>query len=183
LEYLDTAVREWYPPIGGEYTEKEAEMAGKLRKLTKDQAEECVRLYDAGLSIGDIAGYFDVTRQAMWDLLRRRTTMRSQRQTGKDNHFYRGGKSADARAQNLAEVALRKGILEKSSACEACGDSGCMKDGRSKVQAHHDDYNKPLDVRWLCQKCHHVWHIKNKAKRKEAQKELPAVDVICGGFP
>jgi ribosomal protein S27AE len=33
--------------------------------------------------------------------------------------------------------------------CEVCGNL--------KAQAHHDDYSKPLQVRWLCQK-HHTEH-------------------------
>lgn len=50
--------------------------------------------------------------------------------------------------------AIKKGLLEKRP-CENCGD---------KVsEAHHDDYNKPLEVRWLCKKCHMEWHRLNKA--------------------
>ncbi|MFC3331681.1 hypothetical protein ACFOEM_04310 [Paenalcaligenes hominis] len=33
--------------------------------------------------------------------------------------------------------------------CEVCG--------KSKVDAHHDDYSKPLEVRWLCRE-HHMQH-------------------------
>ena len=144
---------------------------GKLRKLTPEQAEESVRLYDQGLSCGQIGAYFGVSRQSMWDLLRRRTTMRSRLRYGKDNHFYRGGTTADDKAQNLLEQALEDGIIERHYICEACGDSGAFVDGRNKVQAHHDDYNKPLTVRWLCQKCHHEWHKEHRAKEKATSEE------------
>ena len=161
----------------------EIQMAGKLKKLTPEQADECVRLYESGLSLGDVAGYFGVSRQAMWDLLRRRTTMRPQLRRGKDNHFYRGGEHQDEAAQNLVWKAIKCGVLVPKP-CESCGEAGTFRDGRNKVQAHHDDYNKPLDVRWLCQKCHHEWHKTNTPKRKEVMVEAsPQVDLIAGGFP
>ena len=33
----------------------------------------------------------------------------------------------------------------------------CEKCGASPTHAHHDDYSKPLDVRWLCP-VHHAEH-------------------------
>lgn len=177
----ETYVEEWYRPR----TQMEAYMAGKLKKLTPEQAEECVLMYQSGLSLSPIADYFNVSRQAMWDLLRRRIELRPQKRTGADNHFYRGGSTEDDHAQNMVEYAIRQGVLVRPSRCEQCGDSGAMKDGRTRIQAHHCDYNKPLEVKWLCQKCHHMWHQTNTAKRKEVVTELSEVqvDVICGGFP
>ena len=141
-------------------------------------------LYEAGLSVQDIADFYGVTRQAMWKILKRRgAEMRSNLRNGEDNHFHRGGETADDHAQNVCEVAVRKGILSPEP-CEVCGDHGKFKDGRRKVQAHHDDYNKPLEVRWLCQKCHHEWHKHNQAKRKEVMPcEAPQIDLLTGGFP
>lgn len=53
------------------------------------------------------------------------------------------------KAHNAVSNAIRDGRLIRQP-CEACGNA--------KSQAHHDDYNKPLDVRWLCFKCHRAYH-------------------------
>lgn len=45
-------------------------------------------------------------------------------------------------------LALKKGTLVKMP-CEICGSI-------EKIQAHHEDYSKPLDIVWLCIK-HHRW--------------------------
>jgi ribosomal protein S27AE len=50
---------------------------------------------------------------------------------------------------------VREGKLVKQP-CEVCG--------KKKVQAHHDDYSKPLLVRWLCTKHHAEHHRKDSAK-------------------
>ena len=34
----------------------------------------------------------------------------------------------------------------------------CIKCGEQKSLAHHEDYDKPLDVMWLCQPCHKQRH-------------------------
>lgn len=41
--------------------------------------------------------------------------------------------------------ALKTGKLTRQP-CEGCGSA--------EVTAHHEDYAKPLDVRWLCRQCH-----------------------------
>lgn len=66
------------------------------------------------------------------------------------------------KAQVLAGNAIRDGRLAKQP-CEVCGNS--------KAQAHHDDYGKPLDVRWLCTKHHAEWHKHNTPKCPEQGRE------------
>lgn len=40
------------------------------------------------------------------------------------------------------------------SICEKCKSD-------TKVEAHHHDYNLPLEVTFLCKACHEEWHINN----------------------
>ena len=183
--YLDMYAQTCDTP--GEWLEdatREVEMGrgGWFRKLTQEQVDECVRMYERGMSCAPIAEYFGVTRGSMWQLLKSRVKMRSRERFGADNHFHRGT-SDDDRAQNMVEKAIKRGALNNPGVCESCSASYRFKDGRTAIQAHHDDYNKPLDVRWLCQKCHHEWHKHNTAVPKEVQAEAPQIDVICGGFP
>lgn len=56
------------------------------------------------------------------------------------------------RAHELVAHAVRIGSLVRQP-CEVCGE-------KSDV-AHHDDYAKPLDVRWLCASDHRKWHAEN----------------------
>lgn len=134
-------------------------------KLSPAVIIDAIALYERGLSLAEVGAFVGVTRQALWDMFRRRNVpMRPQQRFGRSNHFYRGTRAKD-RAQNLAERALSKGLLVRPVTCEACGCSPRpFKDGRSAIQAHHDDYTQPLAVRWLCQQCHHRWHRTHQAK-------------------
>lgn len=57
------------------------------------------------------------------------------------------------RAVNMVNNAIRSKKLFKEP-CEICGT-------RKAVHAHHDDYAKPLNVRWLCAAHHRQWHMEN----------------------
>jgi hypothetical protein len=55
--------------------------------------------------------------------------------------------------QGVADIvnkALRTGALVRQP-CEVCGNP--------KTDGHHDDYAKPLAVRWLCRSHHRQHHI------------------------
>lgn len=60
---------------------------------------------------------------------------------------------AFARLQVLR--AVKRGDLVKPSECSECG---CGPLDRRKIQGHHPDYDKPLEVEWLCQDCHYDKH-------------------------
>ena len=60
---------------------------------------------------------------------------------------------AKYKAKNMVNNAVRDGRLSKEP-CSECGTT-------ERIHAHHDDYAKPLNVRWLCAAHHHQWHAKN----------------------
>ena len=62
---------------------------------------------------------------------------------------YRKARPLEKRkATNLTSAAIHDGRLIKQP-CVVCGERA--------VEAHHDDYSKPLEVRWLCRR-HHLEH-------------------------
>jgi len=76
--------------------------------------------------------------------------------------FYVNNKEARhvLKAHNLVKEALKYGRLIKAP-CERCGTT-------EKVEAHHDDYDKPLEVRWLCF-THHREHHRFISRRLKGQ--------------
>jgi len=64
-----------------------------------------------------------------------------------------------AAAQKTFNEAVRRGRLVRPETCETCRQKPPRNRlGRSSIQGHHDDYSKPLEVRWLCQPCHNRHH-------------------------
>lgn len=63
-------------------------------------------------------------------------------------------KTVKGRARTLLGSAVNHGNIIKPSHCSCCG-----REARGRaLQGHHDDYTKPLDVRWLCSQCHSRAH-------------------------
>jgi hypothetical protein len=71
--------------------------------------------------------------------------------------------------RQLVAHAFKLGILVRKP-CEICG--------REDADAHHDDYAKPLEVRFLCGTHHHRFHLglpydyQPKFPRKKRQQEV-----------
>lgn len=72
------------------------------------------------------------------------------------------------RAREAVQNALRYGKMARQP-CEVCG--------AEKTHGHHDDYSKPLDVRWLCHSCHAAEH----QGRSAARSALPARTLCSKG--
>jgi ribosomal protein S27AE len=51
------------------------------------------------------------------------------------------------RAHSKVNNALRDGKITKPGKCQICGSDYFL-------HAHHEDYSRPLEVVWLCARCH-----------------------------
>ena len=72
------------------------------------------------------------------------------------NRAWRAEDKRRHRAHSSVSYAIRNGFLVRQPCCR-CGES--------KSVAHHEDYDKPLEVMWLCQPCH-------KQRHKEIKEEF-----------
>lgn len=55
------------------------------------------------------------------------------------------------KAQQAVSTAIASGKLIRWPGCAACKR-------KRNLEAHHYDYDRPLDVTWLCRKCHKATH-------------------------
>ena len=62
-------------------------------------------------------------------------------------------------AHMALDAAVRAGAIERPTVCSGCG----CTDAEHRIEAHHHDYAKPLDVIWLCTPCH---------RRMDAQRRV-----------
>lgn len=65
------------------------------------------------------------------------------------------------KSRSCARQGLRRGKLIRKP-CEKCGNA--------KAEMHHEDYDKPLEVTWLCRECHLDLH--NERNRSQALEEI-----------
>lgn len=68
----------------------------------------------------------------------------------KQREYYKKNKDKMIPQQNahkLVMYAVKLGILVRPAECQVCK-------GNIKIEGHHEDYTKPLEVMWLCKSCH-----------------------------
>lgn len=77
---------------------------------------------------------------------------RGSRQTLQDLQNYRAKYPKKYKAHSIVNYAIKSKKLFREP-CEICG--------KENTHGHHDDYDKPLNIRWLCSEHHHAWHVKH----------------------
>ena len=95
-------------------------------------------------------------REANIDYYRAYDRARGNRMTAEDIRKQRARHPEWARAHRaVSKAKIRKGL--KPLPCEICGTT-------EHIHAHHDDYSKPLEIRWLCALHHKQVHKEMRAQ-------------------
>lgn len=71
-------------------------------------------------------------------------------------------------ARRCVAQAVKAGVLVRPEHCPRCGKK------KRRIEAHHHDYSKPLEVEWLCSPCHkeeHLVYVGNEDPEEEATDE------------
>ena len=93
----------------------------------------------------DIAQFYGISRQLVTKIAKENNLQRCKPRGLDGSYNY----PERVKARDIVKSALRSGKI-KQEKCEVCGDQNS--------HAHHDDYSKPLEIRWLCPKHHRQRH-------------------------
>ena len=87
-------------------------------------------------------------------------------------------KNPTHRNANMAlNEAVSAGVVETPEHCSGCGISG----KETRLGAHHYDYAKPLDVVWVCAKCHRSLDAARREREgKKPYETAKAVRMVIG---
>lgn len=110
---------------------KACHIEGSIRTRNKDKARENNVLYMRRAREKDISKF------------QKREREYSQKRA-RDEHY---------KARYILNNAIKRNRVARPEKCSVCGKSGL-------IEGHHQNYSMPLDVVWLCPKCHGAEHQK-----------------------
>ena len=67
--------------------------------------------------------------------------------------LWRKNHPESCKASEAVLIAIKQGLLERPFECALCGRVRC------RINAHHEDYNFPYEVMWVCSSCHKNMHL------------------------
>lgn len=59
------------------------------------------------------------------------------------------------RVRSITSSAVKSGKLVRPKVCSICNGN------ETRIEAHHPDYSKPLEVVWMCVLCHNAEHMRD----------------------
>jgi len=120
----------------------------KHRGMKDGRLNKCIECTKNDVAIHRVANIEAVRK---YDRERGRTPERIKKNIAR-NKIYREKFPDKYKAHSIVGSALKGGKIIRPELCSVCNLSGLQ------IEAHHDNYSKPLDVTWLCAACHRQLH-------------------------
>lgn len=141
----------------------------RQRCLSDIEVKEAVSLYNYGLDTKEIGVLFGCSQTTIRRWIRKHTPLK-RGAFGSHNCNHKNGGNRDRNANSTIQRMISRGLIVPPKICSKCGKRQTLSNGKAGICAHHPDYNKPLEVEWLCASCHRYWHRNYVAipKSKEA---------------
>ncbi len=140
---------------------KKCKCCGIAKSLT-----EMVKSTRTKSGYGSTCKTCDASRSRVKDRIAYAANILESRRHGRDRYHSQKGsystyeKSIYNRPSYRARIALRcainAGKITKPATCSNCHD----RFSSNSLHGHHSDYSNPLDVQWLCSRCHGLIHRK-----------------------
>jgi predicted nucleic acid-binding Zn ribbon protein len=129
------------------------------------ERQQVVTMRKLGMTYAEIAATLEIDRQGVYWLMDPRKEQ----------------------ARSLVKIAVRYGILKRPPRCEHCQKEPPKRRSKGaktwKLAAHHEDYDKPVDVVWLCPYCHSAADVARRL-REGKERAMPLIPgsacVVCG---
>lgn len=131
--------------------EKFPEHLKRGKKARRPLCRECFNERSKGYNKSGREKRFKENPEKVREQKRQESRLRNQRHPEKmtaQTYKYWGEHPERYGLQNIVRLAVERGEIHKPGKCSMCPREGC------KIEAHHPDYTKPLEVVWLCSSCH-----------------------------
>lgn len=126
------------------------------------QCKACVKAAVKVRRDADLEGHRARDRKRYYEQEKRRQQARRayENASAEKKRFYKRKWALDNMVARDCHVkignAVSQGRLSKPDQCSRCGESTPSR----RLHAHHEDYSKPLEIEWICSKCHGMEHRK-----------------------
>jgi hypothetical protein len=132
---------------------KERKKRTRAGDVSKETRQALLSFYTQGMSLTQLGKLYHMPPSTCRALIIM--------EGGKMRVAHMGGGVSERSAHIMVNIAVREGSLVRQP-CEICHRGPYDKRNKLMVVAHHDDYNYPLKVRWLCHTHHREWHQSNE---------------------
>lgn len=133
----------------GNYTPKNCKWGTIYEQSNNKRSNRRITFKGESKTFTQWAKYLGINKVTLWERLKKHPLARALAPPLSQGRYDSVPKNVKKNAREKVRQAIRAGKLDKKP-CEQCGDPDS--------QAHHYDYYEPLEIQWLCRRCHNTRH-------------------------